>query len=96
MQTPPSRSDAPPRKLSSLTRRLREFSLIGRDPVLAISLLLSGIFIFIFVVLPLYRAAVGGCFAKDGSGDITYFTRYFDSYYGPALRRVVTDTMQMG
>ena len=96
MQTPSSRPDAPPLKISNLTRRLREFSLIGRDPVLSISLLLSGIFIFIFVVLPLYRSAAGGFFAKDGSWDITYFTRYFDSYYGPALRRVFTDTMQMG
>jgi iron(III) transport system permease protein len=96
MQTHSSGSDSPVNKFSNLTRRIREFSLIGRDPVLSISLLLSGVFIFIFVVFPLYRSAAGGFVSKEGAWDVTYFTRYFDSYYGPALRRAFTDTMQMG
>jgi len=38
----------------------------------------------------------GGFISADGAWDVTYFARYFDSYYGPALRRAFTDTMQMG
>jgi len=96
MQTISSSPDSPAKKTSSLIRRIREFSLIGRDPVLSISLLLSGIFIFVFVVYPLYRSVAGGFISADGAWDVTYFARYFDSYYGPALRRAFTDTMQMG
>lgn len=62
MQTTLAGSDLHVSRSSSITRRIREFSLIGRDPVLFISLLLSGIFIFVFVVFPLYRSAVGGFF----------------------------------
>ena len=96
MQTTPSDSDSPAKKSSNLTRRIREFSLIGRDPVLSISLLLSGIVIFVFVIFPLYRSVSGGFISKEGTWDVTYFARYFDDYYGPALRRAFTDTMQMG
>ena len=96
MQTTPSKPDSPTQKSSNFTRRIREFSLIGRDPVLSISLLLSGIVIFVFVVFPLYRSVSGGFVSKEGVWDITYFARYFDDYYGPALRRSFTDTMQMG
>ena len=96
MQTTSTALDSPAKKSSNITRRIREFSLIGRDPVLSISLLLSGIFIFIFVVYPLYRSAAGGFISKEGAWDVTYFARYFDSYFGPALRRAFTDTMLMG
>jgi len=96
MQTISSGPDSPTVKSSGIIRRIREFSLIGRDPVLSISLLLSGIFIFVFVVYPLYRSVAGGFISADGAWDVTYFARYFDSYYGPALRRAFTDTMQMG
>ena len=96
MQTIPSNSDSPAQKSSNITRRIREFSLIGRDPVLSISLLLSGIIIFVFVIFPLYRSVSGGFISKEGAWDITYFARYFDDYYGPALRRSFIDTMQMG
>ena len=77
-------------------RRFQEFSLIFRDPVLFMSLLFSGIFIFIFVLLPLIRTVSGGFIAKDGTWDLTYFARYFDSFYGPGLRRAFLDTMTMG
>ena len=84
------------KKPSDFIRRIREFSLIGRDPVLSISLILSGIIIGLFVVYPLFRSMAGGFFNKEGAFDITYFARYFDDYFGPALRRTFTDTMQMG
>jgi iron(III) transport system permease protein len=60
------------------------------------SLLFSGIFIFIFVVLPIFRTISGGFFSKEGVWDLTYFTRYLDDYYGPALRQSFMDTMTMG
>ncbi len=96
MQTTFSNQDSPSPKVPGFRRRLREFSLIGRDPVLFLSLLISGIFIFIFVVFPLFRSMSGGFISKEGSFDLTYFTRYFDSYYGPTLRRAFLDTMLMG
>jgi iron(III) transport system permease protein len=60
------------------------------------SLLFSGIFIFVFVGLPIIRTVSGGFIAKDGTWDLTYFARYFDSFYGPSLRRSFMDTMTMG
>lgn len=96
MQTTIPRPDSPATKTSGITRRIREFSLIGRDPVLFMSLLLSGIFILVFVVFPLFRSTVGGFFSKEGVWDVTYFARYFDDYYGPFLRKAFLDTMIMG
>ncbi|HEX5807388.1 MAG TPA: hypothetical protein VFY25_01895, partial [Anaerolineales bacterium] len=80
----------------SFTRRFREFSLIFRDPVLFMSLLFSGIFIFVFVVLPILRTLVGGFISEEGTLDFSYFARYVDSFYGPGLRRAFLDTMIMG
>jgi iron(III) transport system permease protein len=87
---------SPKIQLVGIKRRFQEFSIIFRDPVLFMSLLFSGIFIFIFVVLPIIRTVSGGFFAKDGTWDLTYFARYFDSFYGPGLRRAFLDTMTMG
>jgi iron(III) transport system permease protein len=80
----------------AFSRRLKEYQLILRDPVLFMSLLFSGIFIFIFVVVPLYQAISGGFVNKEGVFDLTYFKRYFDSYFGPSLRLAFTNTMTMG
>jgi len=96
MQAKVSNLESPAGKASGITRRIREFSLIGRDPVLFMSLLLSGIFIFVFVVFPLYKSIIGGFISKEGAFDLTYFARYFDDYYGPGLRKAFTDTMLMG
>jgi iron(III) transport system permease protein len=79
-----------------VTRRFREFSLIFRDPVLFMSLLFSGIFIFVFVLLPILRTISGGFISEEGNFDLTYFARYFDSFYGPGLRSAFMDTMVMG
>ena len=77
-------------------RRFQEFSLILRDPVLFMSLLFSGIFIFVFVLLPILRTISGGFLSEEGNLDLSYFARYFDSFYGPGLRRAFLDTMIMG
>lgn len=96
MQAKASRPDSPPSQSPGFIRRIREFKLIGRDPVLFMSLLISGIFIFVFIIFPLFRSIVGGFISKEGTFDLTYFARYFDDYYGPALRKAFLDTMLMG
>jgi len=96
MQAKASRPDSPTSQSPGFIRRIREFKLIGRDPVLFMSLLISGIFIFVFVIFPLFRSVVGGFISKEGAFDLTYFARYFDSYYGPGLRKAFLDTMLMG
>jgi iron(III) transport system permease protein len=88
-----SQTEQPGRGLS---RFIKEYQLILRDPVLFMSLLFSGIFIFIFVIVPLYQAISGGFVNKEEALDLTYFKRYFDSYYGPSLRLAFTNTMTMG
>jgi iron(III) transport system permease protein len=96
MQNSIQKSDPPKFQFTGMIRRFREFLLIFRDPVLFMSLLLSGIFILVFVILPIYRTVSGGFFNKEGLWDLSYFARYFDSYYGPGLRRAFLDTMTMG
>jgi iron(III) transport system permease protein len=80
-----------------LRRRYGEFALIARDPVLMISLLYCGLFLFIFVVFPLFRGTANGFVdAETGKLSLEYFRRFFDSYFGPYSRRVFLDTMIMG
>jgi len=85
-----------PKRVTGLVRRFREFALIARDPVLFMSLLFSGIFILVFVIVPIFRTISGGFFNDEGAFDLTYFARYFDDYYGPNLRTIFIDTMKMG
>ena len=49
-----------------------------------------------FVLLPLLRTISGGFFSDEGRLDLSYFGRYFDSFYGPGLRSAFLDTMIMG
>lgn len=92
----------PSRFMTSLQRRYREFALIARDPVLMIGLLFCGLFLFVFVVYPLFRGTANGFVDATASGpwytrlSLKYFARYFDSYYGPYSRLVFWNTLQMG
>lgn len=87
----------PSRIRESLQRRGREFALMARDPVLMISLVFCGLFLFIFVVFPLFKGTFNGFFDKDtGAFSLKYFERYFDSYYGPYNRWVFWNTLLMG
>ncbi len=96
MQNSPTMTEKTDPKTSAIIQRIREFTLIRRDPVLFMSLLLAGIFIFVFIVFPLFRSVSGGFISKEGTFDLTYFARYFDNYYGPSLRQAFADTMLMG
>ncbi len=57
-------SREPAGRFKGLIRRYREFAQISRDPVLFISLLFCGLFLFIFVFLPLVRAIGSGFFPR--------------------------------
>jgi len=87
---------------STIIRRYREFALIARDPVLLISLLYCALFLFVFVVFPLFRGTANGFLDSTQSGpwftrlSFKYIARYFDSYYGPYSRQVFTNTLVMG
>ena len=95
---------APPNSAvsTSLRRRYREFAIIARDPVLMLSLLFCGLFLFIFVVFPLYRGTANGFVNPDAVGpwytrlSLKYFARFFDAYYGPYQRQVFLNTLEMG
>ncbi len=89
-------SRAPAGRFNGLVRRYREFALISRDPVLFMSLLFCGLFLLIFVFFPLARAIGAGFFSKEGVFDLKYFARYFDSYYGPGMREIFWNTIEMG
>ncbi len=82
--------------LSGIERRFREFALLGRDPILTISLIISGFFLLVFVVFPIFQTTITGFFNEEGAVDLQYFGRYFDAYYGPLSRRIFLDTLVMG
>ena len=75
--------------------------LIARDPVLMISLLFCGLFLFIFVVFPLFRGTGNGFLDPSTvqpwyALSLKYFFRYFDSYYGPLSPDLFLNTLVMG
>ena len=82
--------------VTGFIRRYREFLLIANDPVLFMSLLFSVIFLLVFIFFPLYKATINGFFNSTGQIDLQYFTRYFDSYYGPLQRLIFRNTLVMG
>jgi iron(III) transport system permease protein len=96
MKTTLAASKLPKVSFPGMRRRFQEFSLIFRDPVLFMSLLILRYFYICFCLLPIVRTVSGGFFNPDGVWDLTYFARYFDDYYGPGLRRAFLDTMTMG
>lgn len=82
--------------VTSIKRRGQEFALIFRDPVLAMSLIFTSLFLIAFVAYPIFKTAWNGFFDAKGNFSLVFFQRYFDSYYGPVSRRIFTDTMIMG
>ena len=100
--TAPNRRAASAGILASLQRRAREFSLISRDPVLMLGLLFCGIFLFIFVIFPLFKGTANGFLDSEVETpwftriSLKYLARYFDSYYGPVNRQVFWNTLVMG
>jgi iron(III) transport system permease protein len=88
---------------AGVIRRINEFKLIARDNVLMAGLLITIIFVFLFVILPLLRVVVQGFFVPNistepeaGSFSLEYFARYFDPAYSTHSWNVVRDTVAMG
>ncbi|GAB4564712.1 MAG: hypothetical protein Kow0047_14680 [Anaerolineae bacterium] len=78
-------------------RRYHELRLIGQDPMLAAGLMVSGLFVFLFVAYPLLRVAWQGFFDPvTGAFSAKYFAQYFDPYYQAHNFQVLRDTMVMG
>ncbi len=80
----------------SVRRRYREFAIIAQDPVLWMSLLFCGIFLFIFIFYPILRTATNGFFTAERQLSLEHFARYFSSYYGPLYRKIFMNTLSMG
>lgn len=75
----------------SLIRRINEFKLIAQDNVLMIGLLIVSIFIFLFIILPLWRVIVQGFFVPvTGAEDAPAFSRLDLNYYLYYLRTTVS------
>ena len=86
----------PLHSVSPFRQRMQEFSLIFRDHVLALSLLLSVLFLIAFIIYPLTKTAINGFFTVDGQLSLEHFKRFFDPYYGPLARKIFGDTLAMG
>ncbi len=81
----------------TLIRRLREFQLIARDPIMMAGLLISSAFVFFFVVWPLLRVVWQGFFDfQTGAFSLEYFERYIDPYFMRHSWTTLRDTMVMG
>lgn len=79
-----------------LAHRYREFSIIARDPVLLVGLLIAALFVLTFIFFPILRVVLRAFVDENGALSLEYFSRYTDPYYAPYLWRSVRDTMAMG
>ena len=87
--------------LDSLRHRYHEFKLIARDPVLLVSLLITGAFILAFIVWPLARVIyqaffVGAGHPNEGAFSLEYFLNYLNPKYTEQYWYIFWWTMQMG
>ncbi len=87
--------------LDSLVRRYHEFKLIARDPVLLVSLLITGAFMLTFIVWPLARVIYQGFFVgsgqpNEGAFSLEYFQYYVNPKYTEQYWYIFWWTMQMG
>ena len=65
------------RSVSPLRQRMQEFSLIFRDHVLALSLLLSVLFLIAFYHLSVNKTAINGFFTVEGQFSLEHFKTFF-------------------
>ncbi len=82
--------------MPTLRRRYHELHLLAQDPVLLAGLLVVGAFTLTFVVWPLGRVMVQGCFTAEGQFSLEQFRRYVDPRYTHYYRRIFYDTVRMG
>jgi len=82
--------------MPALRRRYHELYLLAQDPVLLAGVLVVGAFMLTFVVWPLGRVIVQGCFSAEGQFSLEQFHRYVDPRYTHYYRRIFYDTVRMG
>ena len=87
--------------LDSLRHRYHEFKLIARDPVLLVSLLVTGAFIFAFIIWPLVRVIYQGFFVgaghpNEGAFSLEYFQNYLNPQFTEQYWYIFRWTIQMG
>jgi iron(III) transport system permease protein len=82
--------------MPALRRRYHELYLLAQDPVLLAGLLVVGAFTLTFIVWPLGRVIVQGCFTAEGQFSLAQFQRYVDPRYTHYYRRIFYDTVRMG
>jgi iron(III) transport system permease protein len=87
--------------VQAFVRRYREFRLIAQDPVLLVGLLITGAFMFAFILWPLARVIYQGFFVaagQPGEGQISleYFQNYVNPQYTTQYWQIFWWTIQMG
>ncbi len=82
--------------MPALRRRYHELHLLAQDPVLLAGVLVVGAFTLTFIVWPLGRVIVQGCFTAEGQFSLEQFRRYVDPRYTHYYRRIFYDTVRMG
>ena len=87
--------------LDSLRHRYHEFKLIARDPVLLVSLLVTGAFILTFIIWPLGRVIFQGFFGgsgqeNEGAFSLEYFQNYLNPQFTEQYWYIFRWTIQMG
>jgi iron(III) transport system permease protein len=80
----------------SLLRRYNEFRVIAQDPVLLAGLLITGAFMFAFVIFPLARVIYQGFFTLEGQPSLVYFERYVNPQYVLQYWQIFFWTIEMG
>jgi iron(III) transport system permease protein len=88
----------------NIVRRINEFRLIAQDNILMVGLLFISVFVFLFILLPLFRVIGQGFFVpyigtnpeEAGRFSLEYFGRYIDPLYRTHSWNVLRDTMLMG
>ena len=94
-----SQTSLPPSgtRRSPLWQRYQELRLIGQDPVLAMGLIVVGVFVAIFVAYPLLRVIWQGFFELEtGNFSLEYFARFVRPDFRAYNWRLLRDTMIMG
>lgn len=95
--TIPTRPGTLTTQRTALWQRHQELRLIGQDPVLALGLILVGLFVLLFVAYPLLRVIWQGFFELDtGNFNLEYFARFVRPDYRTYHWRLLRDTMAMG
>jgi len=92
-----TKAPIPTTQRSRLWQRYQELRLIGQDPVLAMGLIIVGVFVLLFVAYPLLRVIWQGFFELEtGNFSLEYFERFVRPDYRAYNWQLLSSTMLMG